>query len=162
MHRPTIAIALLTSIFLLAACGSTTNDEGQSIRIEEPPAEEPAAEPPSVEPPPTAAPGPETPPVGEAPEQGTGTSGEQPGDDGPEIVVSEDQPCETDADCVPGGCCHPDTCVAKANAPDCEGTMCTQECRYGTLDCGGRCFCQDGKCAAQLSEPPEGVTGGPQ
>ncbi len=68
------------------------------------------------------------------------------------LVVGEDS-CETDADCVPGGCCHPRTCVAKENAPSCEGTMCTLICLAGTLDCGGRCLCHEGKCAAKLSGP---------
>ena len=62
--------------------------------------------------------------------------------------------CETDADCVPAGCCHAAACVGTANAPDCTDMMCTQECRYGTLDCGGRCLCHEGRCAARLSEAP--------
>ena len=70
-----------------------------------------------------------------------------------EMVVGEDT-CSVDADCVPGGCCHPKTCVAAANAPTCEGVKCTLDCRFGTLDCGGGCFCQEGKCAARLSVPP--------
>jgi hypothetical protein len=62
--------------------------------------------------------------------------------------------CTTDADCVPASCCHPDACVARAQAPDCSDTMCTTDCRYGTMDCGGGCFCQQGTCAARLSEAP--------
>jgi len=72
---------------------------------------------------------------------------------GRELRVGEDA-CETDADCVPAGCCHAAACVGTANAPDCTDMMCTQECRYGTLDCGGRCLCHEGRCAARLSEAP--------
>lgn len=72
---------------------------------------------------------------------------------GDDLVIGEDA-CETDADCVPAGCCHAAACVGTANAPDCTDMMCTQECRYGTLDCGGRCLCHEGRCAARLSEAP--------
>jgi hypothetical protein len=61
--------------------------------------------------------------------------------------------CKTDADCVPAQCCHATSCVAKGAAPDCKATMCTKECRGGTLDCGGGCFCQQGKCNARLGKP---------
>ena len=67
------------------------------------------------------------------------------------IVVGND-PCKTDADCVPSGCCHPAACGAKASAPDCSAVMCTQECRPATLDCGGSCLCVEGKCAARLND----------
>jgi hypothetical protein len=69
------------------------------------------------------------------------------------LVVSAD-PCQSDADCVPAGCCHAAACVARANAPSCGDAMCTEECRFGTLDCGGACLCHEGRCAARLSEPP--------
>ncbi|MCP4674097.1 MAG: hypothetical protein GY854_00955 [Deltaproteobacteria bacterium] len=68
------------------------------------------------------------------------------------LVVGEDA-CKTDEDCVPGGCCHPRACVAKENRPSCEGTKCTLICLSGTLDCGGKCLCHEGKCAAKLSGP---------
>ncbi len=84
------------------------------------------------------------------PEENTGEATEGGGDD---LVIGEDG-CETDADCVPAGCCHAAACVGTANAPDCTDMMCTQECRYGTLDCGGRCLCHEGRCAARLSEAP--------
>jgi len=73
---------------------------------------------------------------------------------GEDLVLSDDA-CETDADCVPAECCHAAACVAQANAPACEDAMCTMDCRYGTLDCGGRCLCHDGRCAARLSEQPQ-------
>ena len=73
---------------------------------------------------------------------------------GDDLVLGEDA-CETDADCVPAGCCHAAACVAQANAPSCVDVMCTQECRYGTLDCGGSCLCHEGRCAARVSEAPD-------
>lgn len=59
--------------------------------------------------------------------------------------------CESDEDCVPASCCHAETCVAPEDAPDCRGVACTLECREGTLDCGGRCLCLNGRCAAHLA-----------
>jgi hypothetical protein len=61
--------------------------------------------------------------------------------------------CKTDADCVPAQCCHPTSCALKSAAPDCSKTMCTKECRGGTMDCGGGCLCQQGKCNAKLGRP---------
>ena len=59
--------------------------------------------------------------------------------------------CETDADCFPGDCCHPKTCVNELAKPDCQGSFCTQECRPGTLDCGcGNCMCQNGLCTTDI------------
>jgi len=58
--------------------------------------------------------------------------------------------CNADSDCVPATCCHPDSCVSSANAPKCEGIMCTQECQEGTMDCGqGSCSCNAGKCGVK-------------
>jgi hypothetical protein len=70
-----------------------------------------------------------------------------------ELVVGEDA-CTSDADCVPAGCCHPAACVARDHAPSCTEVVCTTECRYGTLDCGGSCLCHEGHCAARLSAAP--------
>lgn len=61
--------------------------------------------------------------------------------------------CETDADCVPAGCCHPDSCVPAAQAPVCDDVLCTRDCRLDTLDCGGKCLCQEGQCVAQFARP---------
>ena len=59
--------------------------------------------------------------------------------------------CTADSDCVPGGCCHPSTCVPKSQAPDCKGIFCTMVCS-GPLDCGaGSCACNNGKCAVVSS-----------
>lgn len=59
--------------------------------------------------------------------------------------------CSVDADCVPASCCHATSCVPVAQQQDCSEQMCTKECRGGTLDCGGRCACEAGSCAAKLS-----------
>ncbi|HVJ14589.1 MAG TPA: hypothetical protein VM686_04080 [Polyangiaceae bacterium] len=61
--------------------------------------------------------------------------------------------CKTDADCVPAQCCHATSCTLKSQAPSCADKMCTKECRGGTMDCGGGCFCQQGKCNAKLGRP---------
>jgi hypothetical protein len=54
--------------------------------------------------------------------------------------------CRIDSDCVPGGCCHPNICVSKENAPDCRDFICSMECS-GPLDCmAGSCGCVNGKC----------------
>ncbi len=76
-----------------------------------------------------------------------------PASEEPAIVVGTDV-CATDADCVPAGCCHPAACVAVTNAPACGQSVCTSDCRYGTLDCGGGCLCHAGHCAARLSALP--------
>ncbi|MGK3966810.1 hypothetical protein WMF38_21880 [Sorangium sp. So ce118] len=98
--------------------------------------------------PPREPPGPSAPP-GQQP--ATPPTAAPTGDD---IVVGSD-PCESDADCVPVCGCHPAACVGKASAPACEeGRVCTQECRPGTMDCGGGCLCKDGRCAARLMNAP--------
>ena len=84
------------------------------------------------------------------------TGDEETAGENDDLVVGEDA-CTTDADCVPAGCCHAAACVAQANAPDCTDVMCTADCQYGTLDCGGACLCHEGRCAARLSQPPEGL-----
>ena len=58
--------------------------------------------------------------------------------------------CEADADCVPASCCHPTSCVPVSNRPSCDRVMCTQECRGGTLDCGGSCVCANGRCLERI------------
>lgn len=78
----------------------------------------------------------------------------EPSGDEPALVIGEDA-CTTDADCAPAECCHAAACVGRANAPACGDAMCTMECRYGTMDCGGGCLCHEGRCAARLSPPPE-------
>lgn len=86
-----------------------------------------------------------------APEEEGGEGTETPPDGGAQFdVIAGTVPCESDADCVPNACCHPDQCVAKADAKDCSATMCTMDCKAGTMTCGGGCLCQDGVCAAKL------------
>jgi hypothetical protein len=54
--------------------------------------------------------------------------------------------CEKDSDCVPVTCCHPDSCIIKQNAPNCDNSICTMVCS-GPLDCGaGSCGCINNKC----------------
>jgi len=62
--------------------------------------------------------------------------------------------CNSDEDCVPASCCHATDCVSKDQAPDCTDVFCTMECRPGTLDCGGRCVCEDNKCVAKFAKVP--------
>jgi len=60
--------------------------------------------------------------------------------------------CGSDNDCVLASCCHAVNCVASANAPVCDGIMCSQECQPETLDClQGSCKCIDNKCEAVLA-----------
>jgi hypothetical protein len=41
-------------------------------------------------------------------------------------------------------------CVSKDKAPSCKDAVCTLDCKYGTMDCGGGCVCKDGKCGANV------------
>ena len=77
-------------------------------------------------------------------------------DPGGTTVVATKVPCSEDADCVKDSCCHASSCVATANAPSCADTMCTMDCRAGTMDCYGGCLCQDGFCAAEIWDGPPG------
>lgn len=86
---------------------------------------------------------------------GEDTTSRAPGEDAASDLVLSEDPCETDADCVPAGCCHPAACGAQANAPACEDVICTTDCQFGTLDCGGACLCHEGLCAARLSVAPD-------
>lgn len=70
-----------------------------------------------------------------------------------ELLVKGEDKCTSDGDCAPASCCHPRACVAKNKAPACEGERCTLNCIGGTMDCGGRCLCLEGQCAAQLAPP---------
>lgn len=58
--------------------------------------------------------------------------------------------CNSDSDCVPDSCCHAASCTLKNNAPNCLSTSCTLDCKPGTLDCGGSCLCNRGKCEANI------------
>ena len=60
--------------------------------------------------------------------------------------------CMVDSDCVAATCCHADSCVAKENALDCEGSYCSMECKPYTMDCGqGSCVCENNKCAVKFA-----------
>ena len=53
------------------------------------------------------------------------------------------------AECsVPASCCHSQLCVPTGLEPNCSGVFCSMQCEPNTLDCGGSCACQKGKCAA--------------
>ena len=58
--------------------------------------------------------------------------------------------CTTDSDCVKASCCHATSCVAKEDAPNCEDTMCSLDCKVDTTDCGGGCYCDEDKCSTIL------------
>jgi hypothetical protein len=136
-----LAVLAATLLALVAACG-TAGDGGKSSSAAD--AQAPASlDPQAAADAPTAMP----PPVIPIPRpQGPGSA--------PAADVPSGGPCTTAADCVAATCCHPKTCVAKAQAPSCAGTMCTMDCRTGTMDCGGgSCICQDGACAAELKKP---------
>ena len=61
--------------------------------------------------------------------------------------------CVEPSDCVASSCCHAEGCVAKENAPNCEGVFCTMVCS-GPLDCGqGICGCVKGNCEVIQNEP---------
>jgi len=61
--------------------------------------------------------------------------------------------CDEDSDCVPAQCCHAADCIIKEKATDCRKTLCTQECRPGTIDCGGGCACIAGRCSGKNFVP---------
>jgi hypothetical protein len=62
----------------------------------------------------------------------------------------ESQVCMTDDDCVPAECCHPTSCINKANKGVCT-LLCTDVCQ-GPIDCGaGRCGCVNGRCSVVSS-----------
>jgi len=65
--------------------------------------------------------------------------------------MPDDAECSSDSGCVPASCCHSSECVPASEAPNCEGRMCSMECKPGTLDCGqGFCECMNSKCRAVL------------
>jgi hypothetical protein len=131
-------VAVLFMAFIVLGCGTAAN--GQS-------ADSPTSTEPDVEVSPGKSPG--TMPAIEKPVEEA-----KPG-------VKADLSCSADADCVYGECCHPTTCVAKSSKPNCEGVMCTMDCRGNTMDCGGgSCVCNEGTCEAKMN-PPRIPGGGP-
>ena len=58
----------------------------------------------------------------------------------------EPQACTTYDDCVPRECCHPTSCINRANKGVCT-LLCTAVCQ-GPIDCGaGSCGCVNGTCS---------------
>jgi hypothetical protein len=78
--------------------------------------------------------GPPKPPKGEATQAGNGAV---------KTPIFSTDSCKKDADCAPIAMCHPDKCVALANAgAGGPPLICTMECRGNTLDCGyNHCGC---------------------
>jgi hypothetical protein len=69
------------------------------------------------------------------------------------IPVSS-QSCTVYDDCVPAECCHPTSCINKAEKRVCT-VMCTMSCE-GPIDCGaGQCGCVNGKCDVIPSTSPK-------
>jgi len=55
--------------------------------------------------------------------------------------------------CVAASCCHATECVLENEAPNCSGSLCSMECRAGTLDCGqAQCEFIDGECGVVWNE----------
>jgi hypothetical protein len=70
----------------------------------------------------------------------------------PEVttVPPTSQNCTIDDDCVPAECCHPTSCINKAEKSVCN-MLCTMNCQ-GPIDCGaGHCGCVNGKCSVVAS-----------
>jgi hypothetical protein len=64
------------------------------------------------------------------------------------------QGCTNDDDCIPAECCHPTSCINKAEKGVCN-MMCTMNCQ-GPIDCGaGYCGCVNGKCVVVASASPK-------
>ena len=60
------------------------------------------------------------------------------------------QGCTNYDDCIPAECCHPTSCINKAEKSVCN-MMCTMNCQ-GPIDCGaGYCGCVNGKCGVVAS-----------
>jgi len=77
----------------------------------------------------------------------------------PELGPAE---CDEASDCVPAQCCHAVDCIIKEKVPDCSKAFCTQECRPGTLDCGGSCACINYRCTGKNFQPGKDVLSGPR
>jgi hypothetical protein len=100
-------------------------------------------------------------PARESPSSGGRVANESPvvpAADASRTNVSDPLPdgaeCARDEDCAPTACCHAVACAPVAQRPACEGVMCSMDCRPGTIDCGGGCLCQAGRCGARLAPGP--------
>lgn len=83
-----------------------------------------------------------------------------------QVPLSES--CWFNFECAPDSCCHARACVHRLAAPRCRDAFCSMDCKGGTLDCGGKCTCRHGRCAAELAPsarfyilPPEMTVPGP-
>jgi hypothetical protein len=88
-------------------------------------------------------------------DSGTNTDSDTDTDTDSDTDTDTDSDTDTDTDgdkeCVPAECCHATSCVEKAQAPDCTNIGCTEECAWGTMDCGqGFCEYIDGQCTAVI------------
>lgn len=123
--RKALALPLATSLALFA-CESST----PAPKTPEPASSSSVASATSAPPPASAEPG----SANEPPPNGNGAV-KAP-------VFSEDD-CTKDSECAAQKTCHPDKCVKLADVGSmAAGTMCTMDCRGGTLDCGfNHCGC---------------------
>jgi|TARA_B100002003_G_C14060235_1_gene510411 hypothetical protein len=70
-----------------------------------------------------------------------------------DIINQETLTCEVNEDCVPKGCCHPDSCVNQDYKSDCFRIACSENCAPDSLDCGqGSCQCINNQCEAVFNE----------
>jgi hypothetical protein len=151
----------ILAVFVLCACSTPPAEPSAAptklANAAEQPAEpgdpgQPAATPDDPEPPAANKEEPEQ-PAPDKPEP-TKPAGSKPDPSKPpkpkiELRMGTD-PCKKDSDCVKATCCHASMCVSKDKAPSCKDAVCTLDCKYGTMDCGGGCLCKDGKCAANV------------
>lgn len=69
------------------------------------------------------------------------------------MIIPDEKQCTSDDQCVAATCCHASEAVNSANAPNCQGILCTAVCEPGTLDCGqGELKCLNGGCTVVLFE----------
>lgn len=142
----TLLLATLLVALWVVACGPATVETNTSTaEAGEPPGDSDPGEPQTVEP------KDDTPPGGPPNPKHLKSA-----KDAVVEVTDENSKCDTDADCVKNACCHATACVNKEFTPQCDGVMCTLDCRGGTMDCGwGKCLCVDGKCTAEIKPPPK-------
>ena len=128
MKKTQFCNLFVLTLFFAMACGSacgggTTEADNESVATEKPDISEPAQK------------------------------ADEPTEDDAVAGSEASKKCESDADCVPSQCCHAPACVAKADAPNCEDIMCSDDCQEGTMDCGaGSCACVEGVCEVKWKE----------
>jgi hypothetical protein len=62
-------------------------------------------------------------------------------------AIPLEKQCTLNSDCVPSVCCHATDSVNEDHGPDCSKTLCSLECKPGTIDCGqGAVACVEGSC----------------